>query len=171
MNDHDNQAETLAAAFKAAMRRLVATVTIVTNRDPADGNRLGMTATAVTSLSVDPPSLLVCVNRSATMHPTLALGSRFCVNILGSPHADLARNFGGGVDPELRFEAGEWRDDPDGVPFLADAVATVFCRVDQLIDYATHSIVIGRVEGADADATHRSLIYGNGKFALMEETA
>ena len=154
----------LASDFKAAMRRLVSTVTIVTNRDPRTGQRSGMTATAVTSLSADPPALLVCVNRSASMHPSLAIGSRFCVNILGEPHEELARSFGGQTEPGFRFEAGQWSGDE--VPFLADAVATVFCQVDQLIDYATHSIVIGRVGAARVNGTHRPLVYGNGKFAL-----
>ena len=160
----------LAAAFKTAMRQLASTVTIVTNRDPATGRRNGMTATAVTSLSADPPALLVCVNQSASMHPTFAVGSPFCVNILGEPHAQLARSFGGQTDPEFRFETGQWNDTGD-VPYLADAVAVVFCRVDRLVDYATHSIVIGRVFDADHHETHRSLIYGNGKYALMTEFA
>ena len=159
----------LAASFKAAMRQLVASVTIVTNRDPSTGQRSGMTATAVTSLSADPPALLVCVNRSASMHASLAVGSLFCVNILGEPHAELAMSFGGRTEPEFRFEAGEWAVDALEIPYLADAVATVFCRVDQLVDYATHSIVIGKVDRALVREGHRSLIYGSGKFALMAE--
>ncbi len=159
----------LASDYRAAMRRLVASVTIVTNRDPATGRRGGMTATAVTSLSADPPALLVCVNRSASMHGTFAIGSRFCVNILGEPHAELARSFGGLVEPEFRFETGVWDEDADEVPFLADAVAVISCQVDQLVDYATHSIVIGRVGAARIDETRRSLIYGNGSYALMSE--
>ena len=158
----------LAASFKAAMRRLAATVTIVTNSDAETGRRSGMTATAVTSLSVDPPSLLVCVNRSASMHASFTAGRRFCVNILGEPHAELARSFGGRVEPELRFTEGEWQED-GAVPFLADAVAAIFCAVDQLVDYGTHSIVIGRVELVRVREDQQPLIYGNGRFALMRE--
>ncbi len=160
----------LATAFKAAMRQLAATVTIVSNRDPETGQRSGMTATAVTSLSADPPALLVCVNRSASMHASLAIGSLFCVNVLGEPHAELAMSFGGRTEPEFRFEAGEWSEDASEIPYLADAVATVFCQVDQLVDYATHSIVIGRVDRARVHQTHRSLVYGNGRFALLTES-
>ena len=57
------------------------------------------------------------------------------------------------------------------MPFLTDAVAAIFCRVDRIVDYATHSIVIGRVSSASVHPARRSLIYGNGKFALMAETA
>ena len=160
----------LAADFRSAMRQLVASVTIVTNRDAVTGRRSGMTATAVTSLSADPPALLVCVNRSASMHATLGADSLFCVNILGEPHAELARSFGGMTEPELRFDAGAWDADAGGVPFLTDAVAAVFCRVDRIVDYATHSIVIGRVLSAAVHPARRSLIYGNGKFALMAES-
>ena len=160
----------LAVAFKAAMRQLASTVTIVTNRDPGTGRRNGMTATAVTSLSADPPALLVCVNRSASMHPTFAVGSPFCVNILGEPHAALARSFGGQTEPEFRFDTGHWGENGD-VPYLTDAVAAVFCHVDRLIDYATHSIVIGLVTHAEQHETHRSLIYGNGQYALMTDFA
>ena len=156
----------LAAAFKAAMRRLAATVTIVSNREPETGRRSGMTATAVTSLSADPPSLLVCVNRQASMHASLTEGSPFCVNILGQAHADLARSFGGRVEPELRFEEGDWAED-QSVPYLADAVATLFCTVDALVDYATHSIVIGLVTAVHVHEHQQPLIYGNGRFALM----
>ena len=159
----------ISSAFKAAMRQLAATVTIVTNRDPQTGRRNGMTATAVTSLSAAPPALLVCVNQSASMHPSFAMNSAFCVNILGEPHADLARSFGGRTEPELRFDQGGDWSESDDVPYLTDAVATVFCRVDRLIDYATHSIVIGLVTDARLHETHKSLIYGNGKYALMTE--
>ncbi len=157
----------LALNYKAAMRRLVASVTIVTSRDLLTGVRCGMTATAVTSLTADPPALLVCVNRSASMHPTLAIGSRFCVNVLGEPHGALARAFGGETEPLRRFDAGVWGEDPDSVPFLMDAAATVFCAVDQLIDYATHSIVIGRVYAAGGDTSQRSLIWADGGFAKL----
>ncbi len=164
MSDSDD----LASAFRTAMRRLAATVTIVTNREGDTGRRSGMTATAVTSLSADPPSLLVCVNRSASMHASFTGGSPFCVNILGQAHADLARSFGGRVEPELRFDEGKWAEN-QSVPYLADAVATLFCTVDALVDYATHSIVIGLVTGINVREDQQPLIYGNGRFALMRD--
>lgn len=108
----------LVAAFKETMRRLAATVTIVTTGGA--GQRSGMTATTVISLCVDPPALLVCINRAASIHPSLSFGAKFCVNVLASKHADLAMLFGRKAEPEVRFRTGTWSHDEHDVPF--------FCR-------------------------------------------
>jgi flavin reductase (DIM6/NTAB) family NADH-FMN oxidoreductase RutF len=155
------QAE-LAAGFRAAMRQLAATVTIVTTK--AEGVLHGMTATAVTSLSADPPALLVCVNRQASIHPALHVRQAFCVNILGNAHAALASAFGGEVEPRHRFAHGTWREDDEGVPFLADAPALLFCTVDLLMDYGSHTIVVGKVARTLTDRSAAPLIYGNGSY-------
>jgi len=152
----------LKASFKAAMRQLAATVTIVTT---AAGDVMhGMTATAVTSLSADPPAILVCVNRSARIHTALRVQQAFCVNILAQSHTNLAGIFGGQTDSELRFAHGDWQRDQDGVPFLPDASALVFCTVDLLMDYGTHTIVVGRVTSASAEVALSPLLYGAGGF-------
>lgn len=156
--------ETVEAAFRAAMRRLAATVTIVTVAGPE--GPAGMTATSVTSLSMAPPSLLVCVNREASVHPALAVGREFCVNVLAEPHAGLAQDFGGAVAPEARFARGAWRA-RDGVVCLEGAAALVFCTVDLLLDYGTHTIVVGRVTGAETAPGARPLLYGEGGFLAL----
>ena len=152
----------LVADFKAAMRQLAATVTIVTA--VADDHLHGMTATAVTSLCTDPPAFLVCVNRAASIHPALAVGQPFCVNILGRAHAELSLQFGGLVEPAARFAYGTWERNEAGVPFLSDATALVFGTVDKLLDYGTHSIVIGKATEARSDRGSEPLLYGNGNF-------
>lgn len=157
----DLQAE-LAAGFRAAMRQLAATVTIVTTQE--DGVLHGMTATAVTSLSADPPALLVCVNRQARIHPALHVEQAFCVNILGVAHADLASAFGGQVDPAHRFAHGAWQQDGDGVPFLAHAPALLFCTVDLLMDYGSHTVVVGKVTRTAVDDRVAPLLYGHGAY-------
>ena len=155
----------LATAFKGAMRRLAATVTIASTRGP-DGRPMGMTATAVTSVTADPPALLICVNRSASIHPCLAMGHRFCVNLLASDHGDLSFAFGGRVAPEERFAQGEWAADAD-VPYLADAQSNIFCVVDALHDYGTHTIVIGKVASVRLHGEVRPLIFGDGRFLAV----
>jgi flavin reductase (DIM6/NTAB) family NADH-FMN oxidoreductase RutF len=155
-------ADDISVAFRKAMRRLAATVTIVTTARL--GQRSGMTATAVTSLSVQPPAMLVCVNRSASIHGDLEVGARFCVNILGHAHGELSAAFGGQTEPEARFEHGDWESDTHGVPYLADATANVFCVVAQMIEYGTHSIVIGSVYAAREGEGAHPLIYGNGRY-------
>ena len=157
----------VGAAFRSAMRRLASTVTILTTHRL--GQRSGMTATAVTSLSVEPPALLACVNRSASIHPDLSDGARFCVNILGSMHVGLSTAFGGQADPEVRFDHGVWQHDAFDVPYLADAPANVFCVVAQMIEYGTHSVVIGRVYAALAQPMAAPLLYGDGRYLSPSE--
>ena len=88
----------LSTGFRAAMRRIAATVTIVT---ADDGERYhGMTATAVTSLSMEPPSLLVCINKKAFLHDILLRAGNFCINVLHQDQAELSAAFSGaGVIP------------------------------------------------------------------------
>ena len=151
----------LGDAFKGAMRRLATTVTILTTRTP-DGTALGMTATAVTSLCAEPPALLACVNRSASIHAALPHGTRFCVNLLGDSHGDLSFVFGGKVSPEERFGHGDWVQ--EDLPFLADAQVNIACRVDATLDYGTHSVLVGKVEAIRMNGAFAPLVYGDGRF-------
>lgn len=107
-------AEDLAVAFRLAMRRLAATVTIITTSD--SGTRHGMTATAVTSVCADPPSILFCVNQSASIHAPLKVGSRICVNLLKAAHTELSNVFSGKLEGEARFGHGQWDAGEFGVP-------------------------------------------------------
>ena len=134
-----------ADAFKTAMSCLAAGVTIITTVH--DGQRAGLTATAVCSLSVDPPQLLVCVNQRAEAHGLIHRGSVMCVNLLARQHRDLAARFAGqgGVSGAARFAMGEWTTLRTGAPVLADAVASFDCLVSERVESSTHSIFkIGR---------------------------
>lgn len=154
---------TRPASFRDAMRRLAATVTIVTTG--AGERRHGMTATAVTSLSMDPPSLLVCVNRGGALHALLAQSDRFCVNLLRCGQAALSDAFAGRMPAEERFRHGDWRADAHGIPYLADAQATIFCTKQDAIRQASHTILIGAVESVGAADEVSPLLYGNGGYA------
>ncbi len=148
--------------FRAAMRRLAGTVVLVTTADGDDWH--GMTATAISSLSVSPPSLLVCVNRSAALHPVLLRTRQFCVNLLSSDHQALAAAFGAERHRTQRFAAGCWTmADPAG-PHLADAPAVLFCFVERLIDHHTHTVVLAGVRRALARPATVSLIYHDGGY-------
>jgi flavin reductase (DIM6/NTAB) family NADH-FMN oxidoreductase RutF len=153
----------LAQSFKLAMRRLATTVSIVTALD-ADGRPAGMTATAVTSVCAEPPAFLVCVNKTASIHPSLALGAAMCLNLLAADHGDLSFAFGGKVPPELRFEQGDWQTQHSPIPYLGDAQANLFCTVDALLPYGTHSIVVGKVDAIRLHGDARPLIFGDGRF-------
>lgn len=158
----------LGHQFRLAMRKLASTVTVLTTRE-ADEHH-GMAATAVTSLSTEPPSLLVCINRSASMHDPLHRSQLFCVNLLGVQHGPLCDAFGGKLTGAARFAVGDWASDGDGVRYLTDAPANIFCRLEQQHVYGTHTIFIGRVESIRVDPEGQPLLYqagGIGGFTPM----
>ena len=112
--------------FRHSMRRLAATVSVVTCA--SDGIRHGMTATAVTALCMEPASLLVCVNAKSTFLAPLLHERRFCINLLQSSQSGISRLFGGEAKGEARFAKGFWLEDAVGTPYLADAQASIFCK-------------------------------------------
>lgn len=160
--DHQPDDPVLAPAFRLAMRRLAATVSVISLRHP-DG-RHGITATAVTSLSMDPPALLVCVNQAGYFHALLEQETRFCVNLLHSEHAEVCLAFAGNEPADQRFARGDWDEDADGVPYLRDAQANLFCDKDRQIAYGSHSIFIGSVHRVDVREDVAPLIYQDGTF-------
>lgn len=153
------------AVFREAMRRLAAGVTIVTAVH--DGEKGGLTATAVCSLSADPPQILVCVNRSAHAHDLIHKGDRMCVNVLAHDQQILAARFAGqgGVTGAERFLAGDWIADKTGVPVLSDALASFECVVAERVSASTHTIFIGKVVGVRVRAAGRPLLYASGAYA------
>ncbi len=129
--------------MKGAMRRLGASVTVVTS---CDGRRkYAMTATAVTSLSLEPPSLLVCVNQTNGLHHALSRGHGFCVNILFSDQRDISDHCARADTGEDKFTLGNWQENDNGIPYLANAQASVFCDLSEGHPHGSHSIFIGRV--------------------------
>jgi len=137
------------AAFRAAMARFPGAVTIITTRAGAagDGERRGITATAVCSVTADPPSLLVCVNRATGTCAAVLESGRFNVNLLPGPSHELAMRFAGagGATGEDKFALGDWRDDGRGLPMLADACLGFRCDVAESLHAGTHQVFIGRV--------------------------
>ena len=157
----------VTAEFKRAMRRLASTVTIITTAD-INGNRYGMTATAVNSLTMDPPSLLICVNHSASIHAPLTGRGRFCVNVLTTEHEELVTAFSGGLKGDARFQVGEWRNEESGMPYLEGAQCNLFCDIDSVVPFGTHSIVIGRVNAVRVEEGIRPLIFSDGKLGATQ---
>lgn len=160
MPDGQDRGVALATSFKAAMRRLTSTVTIITASH--EGRRHGMTATAVTSLTASPPSLLICVNKSASIHDPIAESGQFCVNLLACDHDHLVPIFGGKLAGEDRFAAGDWLADETGLPFLASAQASVVCAVAATMSHDTHSIFIGEVGKVALAGAPAPLLYQEG---------
>jgi flavin reductase (DIM6/NTAB) family NADH-FMN oxidoreductase RutF len=151
------------SSFRAAMRRVASTVTIVTTAGA--GSRHGMTATAVTSVSADPPSLLVCINQGAGIHACMQSADYFCVNVLRASQVDVAAAFSGALDREARFGVGTWLLDLHAIPYLDDAQANLFCRKLAQIPHASHTIFLGEVCDVRALDRVEPLLYNDGSYA------
>ena len=134
--------------IREAMRRLAASVMIITGRD-VDGTPHGMVASSVISVSMDPASMLIAVNKSAGLHPVLLRTRRYCINLLSDEQSDLLKPFSTTVLRDQRFKSDRWSDtehtDSGRLPWLPDASASVECEVEVITEYGTHSLFIGRV--------------------------
>jgi flavin reductase len=155
----------LAEAFRAAMRRFASTVSIISCNDPSSQLH-GMSATAVTSVCADPPTVLVCINNSAATHGALSRRGRFCINILRSFHSGLSQVFSGKIKGHERFRSGNWIRTAEGLPFLADAQANLFCYVDRTLDYETHTLFLGRVFATRVEEEIDALLYQGGRYSI-----
>lgn len=154
---------TIAEQLRNGLRRLGKAVVVVTCWH--EGRRWAMTATAVSELSMEPPSLLVCVNKSASLHGPLTSGANFCVNILHADQLDVSRACSGAKKGEERFSEGEWSASVGGTPYLRDAQASFFCEYETHVEYGTHAVVIGAVKAVDCSGEVDPLIYLDGGYA------
>jgi flavin reductase (DIM6/NTAB) family NADH-FMN oxidoreductase RutF len=128
--------------FIAAMRRFATGVAIVTTA--RDDRVHGFTVNAFASVSAEPPTVLICVNRSATAHPLIAVSQHFCVNVLSLEQRALAERFAGG-EPRSRFDGVTYHIGPSGSPILEGTVAHFDCKVTEELTAATHTIFLGEV--------------------------
>ncbi|MDF7774814.1 flavin reductase family protein [Sphingomonas sp. AOB5] len=148
-------------AFRGAMRRLAGGVAIVTAAE--EGRRYGMTMTAVMSLSMDPPSLAIGVNRSASIAAPLARTGRFCVNLLRASHDRFCADFSALATDE-RFTVGDWHTDENGLPWLADAQAVMFCTAGPVTTFGTHDLIVGLVDRAINEPAIAPLLHLDGSY-------
>ncbi len=154
-----------AAAFKKGMRHLAASVTLVTTRH--QGLRGGLTATAVCSVSAEPPQLQVCVNKTASAHDTIGEAGFFCVNVLSPGHRKIAERFAGmdGVEGDERFnDMGEWSALSTGAPVLKGCPVSFDCRLVTRLSAGTHTIYIGEIVDLTLDPAAPALLYADGAF-------
>jgi len=135
--------------FRDAMARLGAAVNVITSDGHA--GRLGVTATAVCSVSDSPPTVLVCINRKCAQNEPLKANGVFCVNILSAEQEDVSALFAGvgQYSTEERFERTDWQTLETGSPVISGCVASCDCRVQSIHEVGTHSIIIGNVVAVD----------------------
>ncbi len=152
-----------AKSFRDAMRAFVGNCSVLTvgSGDAATG----LVVTSGISLSADPPLILACVNRTASSWPLFSPGATFGWSSLGAAHQGVAERFSGfgGVKGAARYEGANW-ENVNGAQLLVGAPSGFACTVDEMIDRATHSIIIGRIKAIRTTAEAGALIYWNGQF-------
>lgn len=151
------------AAFRDVMRAPASSVVVLATGEGQ--RRAGCTVTAICSLSDAPPSLLVCLNERSSALTAIIENGRFSANYLREAHDSIADTFAGrtGLRGNDRFSAC-WRQSDNGVPVLADALASFECDVRKVTKFGSHHIVIGRVLAAQSLAAGTPLIYSTGQY-------
>lgn len=152
-------------AYREAMARLGAAVNVITTDGPA--GRAGFTASAVCSVTDDPPTLLVCMNRGSDSNLIFKSNRALCVNTLTALHQDLSPVFAGQrdsgsereIDMEARFAAASWSTLLTGAPVLEGAAVSFDCRIAQITEVGTHSVFFCEVEAIQASEVREGLIY------------
>lgn len=136
------------ARFREVMGHFATGVTVVTTRD-ADGTPVGLTVSALTSVSLQPTLLLICVHREAASHDELLQNGTFGVNVLMADQSDLAMRFAQSK-PEERFGGVEVESGPLGNPLLPGCLAWLECMIRQVWPGGDHSVILGEVMECDA---------------------
>ncbi len=155
--------------FKLGMRALAGAVNIITSSHA--GQRYGMTATAVCSATADPPTVLVCVNRTTVTHKAISGSGVFCVNVLRADDRELSRQFSGLNTGEGRFRDGEWIGLATGSPVLANSLVSFDCRVANRLDHGTHTVFLGEVAQLQIGKRGKPLLYADGQYAKLASLA
>jgi flavin reductase (DIM6/NTAB) family NADH-FMN oxidoreductase RutF len=152
--------------LKDAMRQLAGGVCVITAG--VGEERTGLTATSAASLSVSPPTMIVCVNRDASALPIMQLRRHFCVNVLGARHRDVADRFAGrgGVKGVARYAEADWSALATGALALEGALASVDCEIEEFVERHSHVIVIGAVKALRV-RPGQPLIYGQGEYGAL----
>ncbi len=161
----DNQ---LSQLMKLGMRRLAAGVCVLSMRTDT-GEPFAMTVSSVTSVSDNPASLLVCINKQVSQQGHLStLGNEFAINILSEDQQDISNLCAGRELGRDRFALGAWVTNARDLPYLEDAQAVFFCKVDMASVYGTHHIVVGLINDVVVgDAPPAPLVYVNGRYATF----
>jgi flavin reductase (DIM6/NTAB) family NADH-FMN oxidoreductase RutF len=144
----DTASLAVPAAFREAMRRVASSVMIITCRD-GEGEPHGMAVSSAISVSMEPPSMLIAINRNASLYSVLQRTGRFCANLLSEHQENLLLPFSQTALRAQRFTSADWCDvrvvEHVRLPWLPDALASIDCSVDIAHDYGSHTLFIARV--------------------------
>jgi flavin reductase (DIM6/NTAB) family NADH-FMN oxidoreductase RutF len=152
------------AEFRRVLGHLATGVTVVASSTP-DGSPRGLTASAVASVSLDPPLVLVCVERDADTHDVIVDSGAFAVSVLAEEAEVVARRFAT-YDTEVKFDGVAYREEVTGAPVLGGSLAWTDCRVWAIYDGGDHTIFVGEVMAADA-LDGPPLVYFRGGYGRL----
>jgi flavin reductase len=155
-----------ASQFKSALKLWASGVTVVTAQSAEQGPR-GMTATSFTSVSVDPPQILVCLNQSADTGALVLEQQVFAVNILSTGQQAISNEFAGGSSQTERFANVAWETGENGTPLLTSALVSMECKLVRQVLAGSHWIVIGEVQSVIC-RSGEPLLYYNGAYRQLE---
>ena len=148
--------------FKNALKLWASGVTVVTSKTESFGLK-GMTATSFSSVSLDPPQILVCINKTADTGDAVLEGKSFAINILKADQQDISNQFAGSTSQEQRFANVNWHEGETGSPVIDDALASIECTVVQQVLAGTHWVIIGEVQSVSC-RTGEPLLYYNSAY-------
>lgn len=153
--------------FREALSRIAACVHIVTTDGPA--GLAGITATAVVSVTLEPPMMLFCINKTSPSAERMTANGVFCINTLSAAHEWLADIFAGRTGHRLseRFTYGEWTKLVTGSPVVKGAAAAFDCRLVEAKEVRTHLIMIGAVEAVELGPVGSGLTYAQRKYGIL----
>lgn len=151
----------IQTSFIQALRGIASTVSIISCKDNLD--KQAMTATSIASLSLEPPSMLVCVNKESSIHRIMKEGSIFCINVMNRDQKDIAEICSIRGNEDRRFDLGNW-EEIEEVPFNKDSQSNIFCICEKLVNHNTHTLFIGKVVKVINNMSADPLVYKDGKY-------
>ena len=153
--------------FKSVLRRWASGVTIVTTH--AAGHDAGMTVSAFSSVSLEPPLVLVCADKNAKTRPLIDASGVFAVNLLAVDQQELSNRFAKEGNEDVRFDGLECRRGPSGALWLPDTLAVIDCRLAATHAAGDHLIYVGEVIAAEVHPTRDPLVYCDAGYRSIAE--
>jgi flavin reductase (NADH)/flavin reductase len=154
--------------FRVSMRHLASGVCVITTTTQ-DGKRWGLTATAICSVTADPPMLLACVNRATSTCAAILSAKRFAVNLLSADDRQISNRFASPIEPEQRFAEGQWGTLATGAPVLRSALAVFDCELEHVLEVSTHKILVGGIRALrPREPSVKPLLYAHGAYATTD---
>ena len=154
------------AGLRLAMRRLVGGVSVVTAG--RGDERTGATVTSAQSLSLDPETMVVSINKTSSTWPVIARSRAFCVNILAAEQQAVADRFAGrgGLKGAARYEGASWYELVTGAAALHGALAAIDCEVATILEHGSHALILGAVRAVVLGEPGAALVYADGRYGV-----